>query len=539
MSTSDNRLRRTVSKSSSAEKTTPRTNRFRFSPVDNKQNKKNEVKDTLKNTATIDESVIGGSISTSNNPQPEVIIFNEESSLAYESNTMSIEEENTNDGNLGESQEWQQVTNRKGKQKAVEDDDTRQMKEAVNEDDRDSITSYEDINENQHDWRESFGAKKFKLWTYASRIPGRIIGEKIETVKKLIREKTEFTTVTSEVFNKQRMVSVFFDNEENLNKAKTVHVGAHADKPHYMHRAVVFKRNLNREIMYGVKLWDIPIGMKYKELFFEISSTFGEIERMNLRPNEMWQTAIIIFKEKNSAEKILDNWSIIIGDDSFRVTQINCPAANLKSRGEFIAKVVGLPIGITARELMPTIEKVGAKTCYFPRTLRTYRRKGEAIISFVSGEARDAALNASWSDSNSTTTIRIVDSVTKTCNRCYSTEHLIAGCPLTKRDADFKEKKVNSLEKFGTIYKRHNPRYFATLNKQTGNKTYADVTKKNSSNSNQSNISGDSSDRLSRIETLLLEVAERLTVLEEFVWNKATAEVEQDSLDSDEDVDMD
>jgi hypothetical protein len=139
-----------------------------------------------------------------------------------------------------------------------------------------------------------------------------------------------------------------------------------------MHRAAVFKRNPHRDVMQRVKLWDIPIGMRYKELAFEISFRFGDIERMNLRTNDMWQSAIIIFRDKSSVEKILTNWSILIGDDAFRVTPISFTADNLKSRGEFTAKVIGLPMGITVRELLPTIETTGAKTCYFPRT-RTYR----------------------------------------------------------------------------------------------------------------------------------------------------------------------
>jgi hypothetical protein len=331
------------------------------------------------------------------------------------------------------------------------------------------------------------------------------------------------------------MISAFFDSEEKMNKAKKINVGTNADQPNYMHRAVIFKRNPQRENMQGVKLWDIPIGMKYKELAFEISSAFGEIERMNLRTNDMWQSAVIIFKEKTSAEKILENWSILIGDDSFRVTPLDYTAEKLKTRGKFTAKVIGLPIGITVRELMPTVSNIGAQTCYFPRT-RTYRRRGEAVISFISQEARDAALNATWSDETTATTIKVVDFLTKTCNRCYSAEHLIKECPLTLRDAKFKEKKVNNIEKFGAIYKKYNPRYLATLNRQTGIKTYADVIKQNRI-INPTSIEN-SDDRLSRIETLLMEVAERLTVLEEHVWNKATADVEQDSLLSDDDTDM-
>ncbi|RHZ89167.1 hypothetical protein Glove_18g15 [Diversispora epigaea] len=449
MSEQEDRPRRKVANYSSTRSPTTKRNRFKFNPLDNKNNNKNLGKKTTE-TSSVPQGEIQSESSNTvrNNTQLKETTWEAENILTNEQNIMNLEEDNfNNDSNTG-TQEWQQVTNRKGKQKVVDNDTTKKM-----------------------------------------------------------------------------------------NTAKKINVSADAAQPSYMHRAVIFKRNPQRDIMHGIKLWDIPIGMKHKELAFEISSTFGDIERMNLRTNDMWQSAVIVFKEKNSAEKILENWSILIGDDSFRVTPLNFTAEMLKSRGEFTAKVIGLPNGITARELMPTIEKVGAKTCYFPRTRTSYRRRGEAIVSFISPESRDAALNTSWTDENTTTTIKVVDFTTKTCHRCYSIEHLISNCPLTKRDAEFKEKKVNSLEKFGAIYKKYNPRYLATLNRQTGNTTYADVTKKNRFNKPAS--TGDANDKLSRIESLLLEVSDRLTALEEHVWNKTNADFEQDSFDSDDDVDMD
>ncbi|RHZ72272.1 hypothetical protein Glove_243g29 [Diversispora epigaea] len=414
MSEQEDRPRRKVVNYSSTRSPTTKRNRFKFNPLDNKNNNKNLGKKTTK---------------TSSVPQGET----------YNTGT----------------QEWQQVTNRKGKQKVVDNDTTSKNQETTVVEDNKSIISFEDINENQHEWRETFGTKKYKIWTFASRIP------------------------------------------EKMNTAKKINVSADVAQPSYMHRAVIFKRNSQRDIMH--------------ELAFEIFSTFGDIERTNFRTNDMWQSAVIVFKEKNSAEKILENWSILIVMTHL-VTSLNFTAEMLKSRGKFTAKVIGLPNGITARELIPTIEKVRAKTCYFPRTRTSYRRRGEAIVSFVFPEIRDAALNTSWTDENTTTTIKVVDFTTKTCHRCYSIEHLISNCPLTKRDAEFKEKKVNSLEKFGVIYKKYNPRYLATLNRQTGNTTYADIAR---------------------------EVSDRLTALEEHVWNKTNADLEQDSFDSDNDIDMD
>jgi thymidine phosphorylase len=82
------------------------------------------------------------------------------------------------------------------------------------------------------------------------------------------------------------------------------------------------------------------------------------------------------------------------------------------------------------------------------------------------------------------------------------------------------------------------------LNKQVSNQTYAGITKRNIVANNISNdrvsiLDSDMNERLSRIESLLLEVAERLTVLEEHVWNKTNADFEQGLYESDGDMSMD
>jgi len=262
-------------------------------------------------------------------------------------------------------------------------------------------------------------------------------------------------------------------------------------------------------------LWDIPLGMRYKELETELVNLYGPIERMNLRVNNMWQSAIVIFKTVEDAKKLLEKWSIIIGDDSLRVTPIDQTFDNLKSRGIYAARVINLPVGITARELTSHIAHLGAKTCYFSRT-RNYRRRGEAIISFASEEEKNNALKAVWEKGNFD--VKIIDIETKTCHRCHSNEHLVASCPRTIRDNEFRQKNNERLSKFGGIYKKHNPKYFATINKQVGNKTYADVTKGNKQTTEltrNSTMDG----KLDRIEQLLTDLTDRLDRLEEFVWN--------------------
>ncbi|CAG8625013.1 11043_t:CDS:2, partial [Diversispora eburnea] len=339
---------------------------------------------------------------------------------------------------------------------------------------------------------------------------------------RLIQEtdSTEDDTSGPRKNNQQKKL---FEHEENIDDkdeiesvtsftSETSNNSKWCKQPTYMHHAQIFKRNPLKENMHGVKLWDIPLGMRYKELETELGNLYGPIEHMNLRVNNMWQSAIVIFKTVEDAKKLLENWSIIIGDDSLRVTPIDQTFDNLKSRGIYAARVINLPVGITARELIPHIAHLGAKTCYFSRT-RNYRRRGEAIISFASEEEKNNALKAVWEKGNFD--VKIIDIETKTCHRCHSNEHLVASCPRTIRDNEFRQKNNERLSKFGGIYKKHNPKYFAAINKQVGNKTYADVTKGNKQTPEfNRNMTMDR--KLNRIEQLLTDLTERLDRLEEF-----------------------
>ena len=100
-------------------------------------------------------------------------------------------------------------------------------------------------------------------------------------------------------------------------------------------------------------------------------------------------------------------------------------------RGKYAARIINLPFGITAREIIPNIMTIKALTCYIPRT-RNYRRKGEAIISFVDENALNGALGKEWTKGEYN--IKVVSIKTITCHRCHSEEHIAKDCPRTIRD---------------------------------------------------------------------------------------------------------
>ncbi|CAG8456621.1 9127_t:CDS:2, partial [Diversispora eburnea] len=243
---------------------------------------------------------------------------------------------------------------------------------------------------------------------------GKNISEKVEKVRKILKKETVVVLVKTEIFKNNKIIFALYDNEEEMEKGKQCDMGGNAGKPTYMHRAKIFRRNPIKELMHDVKLLDVPLGMKNKELKEDLENKYGAIERLTMRVNNMWQSAVVIFKEKEDAKKVMEKWSIIIGEDSLRITQIDKIADNLKSREEHVTRIIGLPNGITVRELWPHVEKIEAKTYYIPRT-RTYRCKSEAIVSFEDHETCKNSLNVFWKFGEFN--IRIVDIQTKMCHQ--------------------------------------------------------------------------------------------------------------------------
>ncbi|CAG8615550.1 11176_t:CDS:2, partial [Diversispora eburnea] len=165
-----------------------------------------------------------------------------------------------------------EVTNKKKKAKNM---DNTAIDSEVIEEDKESVLSYEIDN-----------------------------SEKIEFVKKAIRAKTELTLIRVEDNRKDKMISVLFDNKENMQAALEI-------------------------------------------------------------------------------------------NDSLRVIPTNCSYDNLMTRGKFAARMINLPSGITAKEIIPNIKTIGALTCYIPRS-HNYRCRSEAIISFVNEEALEVAIGKEW-----------------------------------------------------------------------------------------------------------------------------------------------
>ncbi|CAG8633299.1 10849_t:CDS:2, partial [Diversispora eburnea] len=142
-------------------------------------------------------------------------------------------------------------------------------------------------------------------------------------------------------------------------------------------------------------------------------------------------------------KELLNQWSIIIGEDSLHVTSTDCSYDNLMTCGKFAARMINLPSGITAKKIIPNIKMIGALTCYIPRS-RNYRHRSEAIISFVNEEVLEVAIGKEWKAGEFN--IKVTSLATKTCYRCHSEEHIAKDCPRSineKRIENFLQDKLN------------------------------------------------------------------------------------------------
>ncbi|CAG8619698.1 11015_t:CDS:2, partial [Diversispora eburnea] len=110
------------------------------------------------------------------------------------------------------------------------------------------------------------------------------------------------------------------------------------------------------------------------------------------------------------------------------------------SRDKFATRIINLPFGITAKEIISNIKTIGALTCYIPRSLN-YRHRSEAIILFVSEEVLETAIGKEWKASEFN--IKVTSMAAKTCYRCHSEEHIAKDFNRFNKLENFVQDKLN------------------------------------------------------------------------------------------------
>jgi len=192
-------------------------------------------------------------------------------------------------------------------------------------------------------------------------VPGKSTWEKIDNLDHHFSSNQSYAGAKTSIVrsSRERIISIYFDNKDSLEEA--------IKEPITSLNNLIFdafylqKKNLNlsekrqAEANRTIKVSDIPLNVKSYTIS-NVFSKFGTIERIGLGLNGKWQHAYIVFKDPASIASFYDDtWSIMIINDSVRVSPLNLSDQQLDDRQQYCLKLSGFPHGSTARDLFPIL----------------------------------------------------------------------------------------------------------------------------------------------------------------------------------------
>ncbi|CAG8616228.1 1115_t:CDS:2, partial [Diversispora eburnea] len=111
--------------------------------------------------------------------------------------------------------------------------------------------------------------------------------EKSGIIKKPNNEEDNRSIASYNSEDDYQMISAYYDNKEEMEKGNKINVGDNAEQPTYMHRAQIFKRNSEKDLIiiqldqtvdnlksrgeFATRIIDLPYGMTARELFPHIA----------------------------------------------------------------------------------------------------------------------------------------------------------------------------------------------------------------------------------------------------------------------------
>ncbi|EXX63518.1 uncharacterized protein OCT59_002425 [Rhizophagus irregularis] len=176
-----------------------------------------------------------------------------------------------------------------------------------------------------------------------------------------------------------------------------------------------------------IQVVNIPIYMQNKELR-AIFSRYGELEEngIHTKLKGIYTHAYITYKKEKSIEVFYKKWSIWALKEYLHVLPLNLSDEKRKERQQWCAKINGLPLGTTARDLQQFIEEIGGAICFIPKQPNNYKPLKYAYIYFFTQEDMEIAINnvyefkrkqLEWSPPED-----------KSCHLCGYTNHLAKEC---------------------------------------------------------------------------------------------------------------
>ncbi|KAG9303747.1 hypothetical protein G9A89_018644 [Geosiphon pyriformis] len=142
----------------------------------------------------------------------------------------------------------------------------------------------------------------------------------------------------------------------------------------------------------SVALCDVPLGTSSDDIKTALG-IFGVVTSVKLKPADLWQYAVVNFKDISSAAAALSNWSVLVRKDSVRIFPIANQKEVISSRDAFNAKLVNLPFGCTVFEISDLVSQVGGHTCFIPRSFEFYQHQCFAVVTFDSLESLNVAVS--------------------------------------------------------------------------------------------------------------------------------------------------
>jgi hypothetical protein len=233
---------------------------------------------------------------------------------------------------------------------------------------------------------------------------------------------------------------------------------------------------------------------------------FGDIHTIYIRPVEIWQTAIVTFKEEKDAQLLAEMWSIPFEKEYLRILPKWEEKEELVRRSKHVLKLAGLPAGTTAYDLEEIARETGGKTLYIPRTGFRYLRERFAYVAFETEDQLKTAEKHTFKLDR--TTVNFVDQYERLCYKCGQSGHIAFQCEEVRiqRDKSIAQAKFASIQsRFRKGPEKEAPISFAEiLRKRSRSRS---VYKKESSG--RDNMS----ERLSDLETKIRNMENKINTL--------------------------
>ncbi|CAG8791703.1 7548_t:CDS:1, partial [Dentiscutata erythropus] len=389
--------------------------------------------------------------------------------------TVLIESEDNN--MFEEQQQFLQVKYDKGKRKLSQvenesndgvynNENEENTEDKYDEDDIQSIYSDNSNMSNHPEWRRNLGLKRYKARALVQNFLGKSIGKKLDWITQELKDKIEYTFIKVEYRKKTKgsYIAIYFNKKEELKKALDLEfVNENKEKFKLEEKSLNTRTTDANNKQTRAVIWDLPVSMKKNELKTELEHRYGKVESISTVLGEMWQKAYVTFADPEDTRNFTKSWSQTIGEDIVRVTPPGVTVSQLKERGEYAVRALGIPPGMTPSEIYNEFKKIGAMTCYVPRNA-FYARKRMAILSFESAEIRNNAIGHKWLTEDFT--IELMDITTKACHRCYDITHLAKDCPINQKATERTIALQQRMDKFGKVWKRHNPSAYNRIQKR-------------------------------------------------------------------------